>query len=51
MCCGICCGQFFSVMCGVYIILGVVWLLLMMCHWTDLLQLQFWIGFVILLGM
>lgn len=42
---------FFGVMCGVYIIIGIIWLVLMMWNWKDLLRIQFWIGAVILLGM
>ena len=34
-----------------YLVLGLVWLALMACHYRDLLPLQFWIGAVIAIGM
>lgn len=37
-------------MCFVYIFFGVTWLILLFMQWRDLLQIQFWIGGVILLG-
>lgn len=42
---------FYGVMCGVYVIYGLVWLVLLFCNWRDLLRIQFWIGGVIFLGM
>ena len=33
-----------------YLGFGLVWLALMICHYKDILRLQFWIGAVILLG-
>jgi len=42
---------FYSVMCGVYVILGLAWLLVCSFHWREILRIQFWIGGVLLLGM
>ncbi|XP_035390144.1 transmembrane protein 87A isoform X1 [Electrophorus electricus] len=42
---------FYMVMCIIYVLLGVLWLLLSACYWRDLLRIQFWIGGVIFLGM
>jgi hypothetical protein len=42
---------FYGAMCVIYVIMGIVWLLLAMCNWKDLLRIQFWIGGVIFLGM
>ncbi|XP_078594222.1 transmembrane protein 87A-like isoform X2 [Branchiostoma floridae x Branchiostoma japonicum] len=42
---------FYGVMCGVYVVYGVIWLLLLACQWRDLLRIQFWVGGVIILGM
>ncbi|CAH1159598.1 unnamed protein product [Phaedon cochleariae] len=42
---------FYGFMCGYYVILGLLWLLLSFLQWRDLLRVQFWIGGVILLGM
>ncbi|KAK2913098.1 transmembrane protein 87A-like isoform X2 [Channa argus] len=42
---------FYMVMCIVYVLLAVLWLLLSACYWRDLLRIQFWIGGVIFLGM
>ena len=39
------------VMCVVYILLGLLWLLWSACYWKDLLRIQFWIAGVIFLGM
>ena len=38
-------------MCGVYVVLGLLWLIFCSIHWRDILRLQFWIGGVIFLGM
>lgn len=35
---------FYGVMCGVYAIYGLVWLILSACQWRDLLRVQYWIG-------
>lgn len=43
--------QFYMVMCIIYVLLGVLWLVLSACYWRDLLRIQFWIGGVIFLGM
>ncbi|XP_032084295.1 transmembrane protein 87A-like isoform X2 [Thamnophis elegans] len=42
---------FYMVMCIVYVLYGVLWLILLGCYWRDILRIQFWIGGVILLGM
>lgn len=42
---------FYGVMCGVYVALGLLWLVFSAIHWRDILRLQFWIGGVIFLGM
>lgn len=42
---------FYMVMCIVYVLLAMLWLLLSACYWRDLLRIQFWIGGVIFLGM
>lgn len=44
------CSQFYRFMCFVYICFGLMWLVLLFMQWRDLLQIQFWIGGVILLG-
>merc|ERR1719266_2443237 len=42
---------FYGVMCGVYVLLGLAWLIVCAMHWRDILRIQFWIGGVIFLGM
>ncbi|XP_050428607.1 transmembrane protein 87B [Adelges cooleyi] len=42
---------FYEIMCFIYICFGITWLVLLFLQWRDLLQIQFWIGAVILLGM
>ncbi|XP_077174781.1 transmembrane protein 87A-like isoform X2 [Paroedura picta] len=42
---------FYMVMCIVYVLYGVLWLVLLACYWRDILRIQFWIGGVIFLGM
>ena len=42
---------FYSVMCGVYTLYGIAWLIMCFLNWRDLLRIQFWIGSVIFLGM
>ncbi|XP_041353605.1 transmembrane protein 87A-like [Gigantopelta aegis] len=42
---------FYGVMGLVYIGFGIVWILVLACHWKDLLRVQFWVGGVIVLGM
>lgn len=42
---------FYGVMCGVYVVLGLLWFIFCSIHWRDILRLQFWIGGVIFLGM
>ena len=41
---------FYLVMCLLYVVYGVAWLLTLACQWRDLLQIQFWIGGVVILG-
>lgn len=43
--------QFYMVMCIVYILYGVLWLMWSACYWKDILRIQFWIAAVIFLGM
>ena len=31
-------------MCGVYVLLGLLWLIVCALHWRDILRIQFWIG-------
>ncbi|KAJ1519325.1 hypothetical protein ONE63_004624 [Megalurothrips usitatus] len=42
---------FYGVMCLIYVMFGIAWLVVSFCQWRDLLRIQFWIGGVILLGM
>ena len=42
---------FYGVMCGVYVCMGIGWLVVCALHFRDLLRIQFWIGGVIFLGM
>merc|ERR1719153_159472 len=42
---------FYGTMCGVYVVLGLAWLIVCAMHWRDILRIQFWIGGVIFLGM
>lgn len=42
---------FYGVMCGIYVAMGIAWLVVSAKHWRDLLRIQFWIGGVIFLGM
>jgi len=42
---------FYGVMCGIYVCMGIGWLVVSAMHWRDLLRIQFWIGGVIFLGM
>lgn len=42
---------FYGVMCGVYVLLGLAWLIVCSMHWREILRIQFWIGGVLLLGM
>ncbi|XP_060043320.1 transmembrane protein 87B isoform X1 [Erinaceus europaeus] len=42
---------FYMVMCIIYILLGVLWLIWSACYWKDILRIQFWIAAVIFLGM
>ncbi|XP_069500406.1 transmembrane protein 87A-like isoform X2 [Ambystoma mexicanum] len=42
---------FYMVMVIVYVLYGLLWLVLLICYWRDILRIQYWIGGVILLGM
>nr|KAF6267058.1 transmembrane protein 87B [Myotis myotis] len=42
---------FYMVMCIVYILCGLLWLMWSACYWKDILRIQFWIAAVIFLGM
>ncbi|XP_049712410.1 transmembrane protein 87B isoform X1 [Elephas maximus indicus] len=42
---------FYMVMCIIYILYGVLWLMWSACYWKDILRIQFWIAAVIFLGM
>ncbi|XP_036291912.1 transmembrane protein 87B isoform X1 [Pipistrellus kuhlii] len=42
---------FYMVMCIVYILYGLLWLIWSACYWKDILRIQFWIAAVIFLGM
>ncbi|XP_071445363.1 transmembrane protein 87A [Hetaerina americana] len=42
---------FYGVMCLIYVVFGMAWLIVSFCQWRDLLRIQFWIGGVIFLGM
>ena len=41
---------FYGLMCGLYVAMGLGWLVVCSMHWRDLLRIQFWIGAVIFLG-
>ncbi|CAI4220828.1 unnamed protein product, partial [Auanema sp. JU1783] len=43
--------RFYTMMCVLYAILAIVWLILCLKHFRDILQIQYWIGAVIILGM
>ena len=45
------CPQFYSVMCAVYVLYGLGWLIVCARQWRELLRIQFWIGGVIAMGM
>ncbi|XP_023229496.1 transmembrane protein 87A-like [Centruroides sculpturatus] len=42
---------FYGVMCGIYVIYAIAWLIVTALQWRDLLRIQFWIGGVIFLGL
>jgi len=42
---------FYGVMCGIYVCMGIGWLVVSAMHWREILRIQFWIGGVIFLGM
>jgi len=41
---------FYGTMCGLYLVLGLSWLIVCALHWRHILRIQFWIGGVIFLG-
>ena len=41
---------FYGLMCGLYVAMGLGWLVVCSLHWRDILKIQFWIGAVIFLG-
>ena len=45
------CLQFYAVMCAVYVLYGLGWLVVCGRQWRELLRIQFWIGGVIAMGM
>ncbi|KAK2492087.1 hypothetical protein MC885_012850 [Smutsia gigantea] len=42
---------FYMVMCIIYILYAILWLMWSACYWKDILRIQFWIAAVIFLGM
>ncbi len=42
---------FFAIMCSIYSVYGLFWLVCSCIYWRDLLRLQMWIGGVIILGL
>ncbi|CAF3424381.1 unnamed protein product [Rotaria socialis] len=42
---------FYGVMCGIYALFAILWLIWCALYWCELLKIQFWIGGVILIGM
>jgi len=42
---------FYGVMCGIYLCMGIGWLVVCSLHFTELLRIQFYIGGVIFMGM
>ncbi|CAD5116230.1 DgyrCDS5142 [Dimorphilus gyrociliatus] len=42
---------FYGVMCALYVIYALAWLIMSAMNWRDLLRIQFWISAVILLGL
>ncbi|MFH4978586.1 hypothetical protein AB6A40_005295 [Gnathostoma spinigerum] len=43
--------NFYALMCVFYTVLAIVWLIVCLMHWKDILRIQFWIGAVIIIGM
>ena len=43
--------QFYGTMCALYSLLGVVWVIICLCKWRDILRIQMWIGGALFLGM
>ncbi|EFX88032.1 hypothetical protein DAPPUDRAFT_311546 [Daphnia pulex] len=42
---------FYGTMCGLYTIMGILWLIISLCRLKDILRIQMWIGAVLFLGM
>lgn len=42
---------FYGTMCGLYTVMGVLWLVVSLCRLKDILRIQMWIGAVLFLGM
>ncbi|XP_057367235.1 transmembrane protein 87A-like [Daphnia carinata] len=42
---------FYGTMCGLYTIMGILWLIVSLCRLKDILRIQMWIGAVLFLGM
>jgi len=42
---------FYGIMCGIYTVMGVLWLFICLYRWRDILRIQIWIGAVLFLGM
>lgn len=42
---------FYGVMCGIYALFAILWMVWCAFYWRELLKIQFWIGGVILIGM
>ena len=42
---------FYGIMCVIYVVYALAWLVVSAMQWRDLLRIQFWVGGVILLGM
>ena len=43
--------QFYATMCALYTLMGILWLVICLCRWRDILRIQMWIGAVLFLGM
>nr|CAH0103091.1 unnamed protein product [Daphnia galeata] len=42
---------FYGTMCGLYTVMGILWLIISLCRLKDILRIQMWIGAVLFLGM
>jgi len=43
--------QFYATMCALYSTMGIIWLIICLWKWRDILRIQMWIGAVLFLGM